>query len=158
MITQGTGPSVVKVDTTVVGNTDGAEDTLTTYTTAAGLLSALNQSIEIDVWGTLAANATTKRIRVYFGATVLFDTTALAMNATDWHIHAEVFRLTATTQIAFARFSGSPLVTQTSDTTSPAETLANTLVVKTTGIAGAGFAANDIVQTGFRIKINPGTA
>jgi len=59
------------VDTTTTGNIGGGEDTLITYTIPASVLASNGDHIEFDTWGSFAANANTKDLKVYFGATVI---------------------------------------------------------------------------------------
>jgi len=69
-----------------VGNVGTGEDNLITYTVPGNLLTVNLDRIKFTSAGTFAANINNKRIRVYFGTTVLLDTTALALNGGDWAI------------------------------------------------------------------------
>jgi len=146
-----------KVNSTAVGNTaDNNEDTLITYTLPASQLTATGDRLRVVSFGTTAANATLKRIRLYCGGTVVFDTTAQAFSAVDWRIEAEIVRTGAATQIAIAFFSGSTaLVPQTATYTTPAETLSGTIVIKTTSQSTATGAADDTVNKGLLVDVFP---
>lgn len=147
---------ILKTDTTSVGNTaDTNEDNLITYSLAGGALGSNGQSIEVEAAGTYANNADTKRVRLYLGATVLFDTTAQGFVAGGWKIKASIIRTGAATQIACAEYFGD--VTKVSNTvlyTTPTETLSGAITIKCTGQAGAAN-ANDIVQQYLKVKFMP---
>lgn len=144
---------VISVNLAPVGNVGTGEDNLMTYTLPASALGTTNDFIEINGFGSLAANANTKRVRVYFGATVILDTTALALNSGNWQFTARVYRTGAATQYAEADWSktvaGAAILVQN---TNPAETLSGTVLVRVTG---EGVANNDIVQNSMTIRWFP---
>jgi len=130
--------------TTAVGNVGTGEDNLITYTVPGNLLTVNLDRIKFTSAGTFAANINNKRIRVYFGTTVLLDTTALALNGGDWAIDWEVIRTGAATQKAWCRFSSSnTLLTSLVDYTAPTMTLSSNQTFKLTGEATSN---NDISQ------------
>jgi hypothetical protein len=133
------------------GNVGAGEDDLFTYTLPGGTLWRNGQGVEIHAWGTTAANANTKRLRVYFGATVVADTGAVAANADEWTVIVRVYRRGPTVQYAVitaSKFNGAP-ITGTTTFTAPAETLASDITIKCTGEATAD---NDIVQRGLIVR------
>lgn len=145
----------LKADTSTVGNVGAGEDNLTTFSVPAAQLSVNNDYLEFDVWGTTAANANAKEIKVVFGSTTLITTTSLTtINNLDWRCQGKITRTGAATQIATATFTlGGTLLSAVNgtitDVTTPAETLANALTFKCTGTATTD---NDIVQTGLILK------
>ncbi len=151
----------LKVDTTTTGNVGGGEDTLITYTIPAAVLTTAGDYIEFDTWGSFAANANTKDLKIYFGATVIFDSTALILNGVDWRGHGKIVRTGATTQKATTEFTiGGTLLgavtTTTTTTSAPTETLANTAVFKVTGTdSGVTPVDNSIVQQAMVLKWYP---
>ncbi|KKM16715.1 hypothetical protein LCGC14_1683010, partial [marine sediment metagenome] len=152
---------VIHVDTTQAAtgaNTD--ETTLASYSLPANTLSADNASIEIEAWGTVAANNNAKTIRLKFGSTTL-TTGVLAQTGTDggaWKIRGTVVRTGATAQKAIAGPRGvsanygfsQPILLFTS----PSETLANATTVLISGQNGVS-SANDIVFEGLIIEYAP---
>src|SRR5690606_35997814 len=64
----------LSVNTTNVGNVGSGEDDLMTYSVPANTLNGNGQRITFRATGTLANNADSKRIRVYFGSDTLVDT------------------------------------------------------------------------------------
>lgn len=122
-----------------VGNVGAGEDTLHTYTLPAGMLAADGQAVEVEAIVTFAANANNKRIRLYFGATAVFDTGSVAQNGGSAVIRATIARTGAATQRAMATLVGDPallaLLTTTSSYTTPTETLSGTVVIRSTGEA-----------------------
>lgn len=134
----------LKVDTTAVGNVGVGEDDLITYSVPASTLGTNGDFIEFDMAGTFAANANSKRVRIKFGATTLFDTTALIFNGVDWRAQGKIIRTGAATQKAICTFTtASTLLTQLTDYTTPAETLSGAVTLKATGEATSN---NDVVQ------------
>jgi len=148
----------LKVDTTTTGNVGGGEDTLITYTIPAGQLAVNGDRIKFDVWGSTAANANTKDIKVYYGSTVIYDSTAIVLNGISWRCHGTIVRTGAATQTATAEFtiSGTLLgavTTTTATTSAPAETLSGTVVFKVTGTdSGVTPVDNSIVQNAMTLE------
>lgn len=149
-------PGSLKVNTTAVGNgADTSEDVLITYTSPAAILGTNGDRLEIEAFGTFAANTDTKEVKCYYGGTVIFDTTAAILNGGAWSIKARVVRTAAATQIALGEFEGNvAVVTSPTLYTTPAETLSGTVVIKCTGTAGLGN-ANDIIQKALLVKWFP---
>ena len=105
------------------------------------------------VSGTFASNANNKRIRLYFGTTVIFDTTALAFNGGDWVANFEVIRVSNTQQKASVTFSSSnALLPVSARYTLVAMTLTSSQVIRCTGEATSN---NDIVQETASIEYKP---
>lgn len=97
-----------------------------------------------------AANANTKRYRLYFGGNVIYDTTALALNGVDHMILFVLFRTAATTLFTFVMpHSTSALLAPGSAITSATSpTFANSNILKSTGLNGTA-SAGDINQRAF---------
>lgn len=89
---------VVSAQVVSTGNSaDQTEDILQTFSLPANALSANGKGVRIRAWGTTAANADNKQVKVYFGAST-FATGVAAANAKDWHVDLTVFRTGASTQ------------------------------------------------------------
>ena len=144
---------IVKINTTSVGNVGTGEDNLITYALPAGYLGGNGQSLIVEAWGTFASNPNAKRVRLYFGATAVFDTTAQNFTGGAWAIRARIVRTGTTTQISVASFDGdTSLVVTTAQTAAPAETLSNSVTIKATGEATS---TDDIVQLGLIVRYEP---
>lgn len=145
-----TATDILTSSTSAVGNIGTGEDNLITYSVPAGTLATDGDVIEIIAWGTFAANGNSKTLKLYFGATVLVSTGAVAFNAKDWVVRATVVRTGAATQEAIGQASTSdtsaPLFV---DQTTPAETLSGAVTVKCTG---EGTADSDIMQEGLVVR------
>ena len=129
-----------RIDT--VGNVGAGEDDLYSLSTPSSTLQANGDCLDIFYMGTFAANANNKRVRAYWGAQVLFDTTALAFNAGTWTLRIKVFRVTTTTLRAIAEWSSSNATLATQQTyTAFAGNVLTTNILKITGEATAN---NDI--------------
>lgn len=137
-------------DVTAVSNSNGSENDLMTYTLLADMLGVNTNYIEIDAWGSFAANANNKRLKLYFGSTVIYDTGAIAANGGAWILHATVAREASADQKAIATIiSGNALITAAAQITNPSEDSTTDIIVKTTATA---VAANDVTQDGFTVK------
>jgi len=126
------------------------EQDLQTISVPAGTLATNGQALRIVAAGTFANQATIRTIRLYFGATQL----ALYQSGTggpfNWQIDAVVWRLGATNQYSKGvAFSGTNNVSGTNQQSisSPAETLANPITIKTTGQSVAAQAATVVSNT-----------
>lgn len=137
-------------DVASVSNTDNTENNLMTYTLPAKSLNGTGDYLEIKVWGSFASNANNKRIRLYFGATAVFDTGSVAANGGTWVVQALVARETLTSEKSIATLiSSNGSISPTSQTATPAENNDNTILIKTTALA---VAAGDVTQEGFVVK------
>ncbi len=144
-------PRVCNIDVAAVGNVGAGEDDLVSEALTAALLASNGHAVRITAWGTMAANANVKTLKLYFGATALV-TVSYGFNDATWRVDALVVRTGAATQDAHAEYQDDiPDAKQTVST--PAETLANAITVKCTG---EGVADNDIVQEGLIIEYLPG--
>lgn len=135
---------------TAVGNALTGEDTLMTYAMGASRMRENGDVVEIEAWGTYAANANNKTVKLHFGTDVVFTTGALAINDDCWHIKSTVLRTGATTQDVITTFTtGDALLVSLSTRTAATQTLSGAVTIKCTGEATAN---DDISQKGMNIK------
>lgn len=122
--------------------------------TVTGIMAVNAQGVRIRAWGTTAANANSKVIRLYFGATLVGAVAAFTTSASGWVVQADVYRTGATAQVAigFGNYVSSGYNNITNST--PAETLSGAIVIKVTGQAAAG-ASNDITGVGLTVEALP---
>lgn len=98
--TLGSVDRTITVDTAQVGNAAGGEDVIQTYSLAGNTLDTNGKGIRVVCRGAMTNSANTKRIRGYFGATVVFDFTFGAGTARSWVVAFEVYRTGAGAQKA----------------------------------------------------------
>lgn len=139
-----------------VNNSGTGETDLFTYTTKANTLGANGESLEVLYSGTVNDATATTQFKVYFGGTVILDTTALTLSATgNWvaevniiRISSTVIRYTVTLHIPSAATSTTLVSGELTGLT-----LSNTNIIKITGTAGgAGGGSNDITAKMGTIK------
>lgn len=125
-------------------NVNAAETDLGTKAMAAGDLANPSDGYLIRGGGFFANTVSAKRIRVYFGATVIADTGSVVLTNGRWWIEARVFRIASASQIAISDGNTTlgALVNFSSKTT-PTETLSGAITIKFTGL---GTASNDVGQ------------
>lgn len=151
----------LKVNTTTTGNVGGGEDDLISYAVPAAELGVNGDYLEYDCWGTFAANANTARLKVFFGATALIDTTSLLFNGVAWRAHGKIVRTGATTQEATCEITiGGTLLSAVNSTitaqSNPAETLSGLVTFKVTGEDTGGIPADDkVIQKAMVIRWFP---
>lgn len=137
-------------DVTTVGNTDNIEDNLMTYNLAANSLSVAGDYIDIEIWGTFAANTNNKQVRLYFGTAVVFDSGVIAAIGGSWYIRAKIISTALTNQKSIAAvISSNTLLTPTSQIQTLTQNDSAPIEIKTTALA---VAANDVIQEGFTVK------
>lgn len=143
--TNSIGRPLLNINTSQVGNVDAGEDNLMTFTVPGGSLGTNGDSVKFEAAGTFAATVANKRIRAYFGSTVLFDTGVLALTlAGDWTMTGRIIRTGSGTEVAIVRINTSQTAMLAFATyTAPTETLSGDLVLKVTAEATN---TNDIVQ------------
>jgi hypothetical protein len=150
----GTISGRVTTDFTQRANTNAAETDLSSYSMPANSMTGDGQVVRVTAFGTTAANANAKRIRMYFGATTVADSTSsITWNNYAWHIVVYIMRRTATTQKTTGMWFGAVAAATTLNNTivaaSPGETLTGAVIIKTTGL---GTATNDVLQEGFIVE------
>jgi hypothetical protein len=126
------------------------EKDLATYSLPASTLNAARKTLRIRAWGTTAANANNKTMKLYFGANVITTPTA-ATNAKNWFLELIVVRNGTNTQVVmgFGLVDTTP-VTPYSATGS--ETASGAITIKATGTNGSA-SANDIVLKGMSVEM-----
>jgi hypothetical protein len=136
-----------------VGNLAATETDAFSHVIAANTLAVDGDAIEIESAGTFAGTASVdKRIRVYFGAAIVFDSGNLAIIvASSWRLRCTIVR---------TGVSAEKIVTTltTSDTTIQAiaqySTAAqNTAVGQTTKLTLNGTLANDVIAEFYRDRL-----
>jgi len=147
-----TGQAVLYQNNTDIGNTAGAETTLGTYTIPASTLARNGDYIEFDSVLVTAANNNSKRVRAYFGATLIYDSTAVtnATNNVTIRVHGKVYRTAAATQRSATDSTCSATAWTRSVYAAPAATLSNAIVIRITGL---GVAANDVTSRTFEVGL-----
>lgn len=144
---------VIHTNITTTGNVGGGEDDLFLYELPSNILAADKASIHTIASGTFAANANNKRLRVKFGGTNIFDSTALALNAGDWRLDIQVFRTSSATQkaVVLITTSNSTLYTST-DYATAAIDLTAPVELRITAEATSN---NDVVGEVFKVSYQP---
>jgi len=136
--------------TSTATGTGTSAQILQTYTIPAGTATTAGQGFRIQAWGTTAANANNKTMSLTFGATTVATTGALAANAANWVLFADVFLTSATAQTAVGQTQSGTSV-QAASTSTPAETMANAITITMTGTDGTS-SAGDITCTGMIVE------
>jgi hypothetical protein len=127
------------------------EETLLTYTLPASSLTQDGRGVRIRAWGTTAANANLKTIKLKFGATNVLDTGAVASNGETWYFEADVYRTGAATQDAIGKPYFYVAAINGGQITNPAETLSAGFAIVVSGQNGTA-TANDIVAEGLSVE------
>lgn len=128
-----------------------AEQVLHTFDVPANTLVNVGDAIRIRTWIKCAGNFNNKGAKVYFGATVLGDSTQQTFNNVGFAVDAYVFRVSSSAQKAIlhalqpnVNASWSVAAGGGFDDSAPAEDLTAPVTVKVTGISAVAGAANDI--------------
>jgi len=154
-----TGTTVAKVggtiheDFTPVSNSGTGETDLMTYSVPANTLGTDNDYLEVEAFGEFTAPTGNATVKMKFGATTIFNTSALAFTTGAWRLRARIVRGGATSQLTITSFDGdTALVTVTAQVAAPAETLSGAVTLKCTGQSGA---SSEVTQEGFIVKWQP---
>ena len=140
--------NISTTSTITAGNSGTTETDLFSYSVPGDTLRKDGESLEFWFGGTLLGHATaTRQLRVKFGATTIYDSTAQT-NTTNYEfsLRGQIMRVNATSQksIVFLNTTQAQLFVF-SDYATSAETLSNAITLKLTGQAGGvGAATNDI--------------
>ena len=154
-----TGTTVAKVggtiweDLTPVSNSGAVETNLMTRSVAGNVLGTDNDYLEVEAWGEIVAPSGNVTIKMYFGSTVIFNTTSLGLSAGAWRLKASIYRGSATTQVTVTTYDGEvSALNNNTQVAAPSETLSGAVTIKCTGQAAA---SDEVFQEGFRIRWNP---
>lgn len=144
---------------------DTNENDLKTYTVPANTLATNGDALRVTMLFRAANNATTKRIRIYFGGTLILDSGAaltLANNAAEVVLH--ILRTGASSQFVFGRatvgaIGGTWATSALGEVNYVGTAVSNASgnIVKATSQQGAGAAANDIIQDALVVEYLRGT-
>jgi hypothetical protein len=134
------------------GSSGISDNNLLEYKLLANSLANDNNYVSIHGFGSFATNANSKRLRLFFGSSVLLDTSYLPLNSGTWDIQAQVIRVDSGSQKAIVTaVSSNASLTAKSFYVKTNEDLSNDVVIKFVANANA---QNDIVQEGLIIQIN----
>lgn len=150
-MTPGTSVALEQVGGAVLSNSStnatttlvATEQDLFNFSVLANTLSANNQYLKLVFRDRNAATGNTKQLRIYFGATMIGDSTAVAANNNWWNGDCLIWRTGAATQKAICAATNQTAVGSWStgagggaNITTPAENLAGPVVVRITGTDG----------------------
>ena len=128
------------VNTVPVSNSGTGEVDLMTTTLPAGLLNPGGAGLRVRGWGTgtTVSTAVSRRLRMYFGATVVADTGAVNI-PTQWQLDATILRTSSTAQEAFGTHMWSSGGTGVAGgiRSAPIEGLSTAIVVRVTALCTA---------------------
>jgi len=140
----------LNVNTTPAGNVGSGETNLIIYQVLADSLYNNQEFIEIKAWGTLAANANNKQIKLYFGSDLLLDTGSVAANSGSWSIKSTIIRTSINTQQCISQIiSDNALIIDSANYVDGTGNLDTDINIYCTG---QGSATDDIVQKGLIVK------
>jgi hypothetical protein len=154
----GTGHAIIVLaQDTAVGTgctNNNNENDLKTYTLPLNSLATDGDMLRITMSFRCAANGTTKNIRIYFGGTVLLNSSVIALNNQIINVQLYITRTGASAQycqgavIAAATHDvwSTALVGDCKFPSDPAKNLAADQIIKATIQLGAGAAVNDVIQ------------
>ena len=134
-----------------VGNTDTSEDDLHVYGIPANILTINGDTLRVEAGGLFVASATaTRRLKLYFGGTAIFDSGALTTSlSSQWTIIATIIEVSSTVVRYMVQMvaDGVTLASPVSVGELTGLDLTTSNVLKLTGqAASTGAAANDIVN------------
>ncbi len=135
------------------------ETTLASKSLPAVFFFNIGDALQINTWGTFAANANNKTIKLTFGGTTICDSTALAINGGSWRMDAIVAddagNNSQTCSVNMTITDGSGATTHKTVTTATTETVSGALIVAMKATNGTS-SANDIVLNGWVVRGMPG--
>lgn len=151
-------PSLQKsycTQTTVGTDANTTEKDLATFDLPANLFFTDNAGVWVEAFGTTAADANTKTIKLYFNGTVLASSASMvtAPNAVGWNVRSSIFRRSSGNQSSRATWEGAG---HTPFTATALHTAADTaaITVKVTGQNGTA-TANQIQLYSFCVYFLP---
>jgi hypothetical protein len=145
----------ISFSSTPVGNAAATETDAFLHNLTAGLLAANGDAWEFEAAGTFAATVSVdKRIRVYFGATIVFDSGNLAITSAEtWRLTGTVVRTAAAAEkVAISLITSDGTIQAIGAYSTAAE---NTAVAQPVKLTINGTNANDVIAEFFRDRYVP---
>jgi hypothetical protein len=139
-------------------NTNGTETDMATCSIPANVVTS-GKVIEVHAFGTTAANANNKTVKVYFGSTEIGRPIAnLPANGAAWNVtQGFIIGTGATTQTSYVRTSSNTTnalaINENANdlfVTAPTETASGAITLKVTG---QGTSSNDVLLKGLIVRI-----
>lgn len=147
---------VLNMSTTDVGNVGSGEDDLQSYTIPANTLTQTGDGVTFTAFGTTAANANNKTIKVVLNGSTIYSTGALALNNIDWVIRGECYRASSSVMKCVVTMQAASTLVTAALSTDYTETnvtdFTSTRILKITGEATSD---GDITNRGFRVELKP---
>jgi len=132
-----------------VGNIAATETPAYIHFLTPGRLNANGAAIEFEASGTFSASGSVnKRIRVYFGTTIVFDSGPLAIASADWQLKGTIARVAAASQKVMTTLTTSDATVQA--IADYATALEDTTLVQQVNLTFNGTLANDVVGQVYR--------
>ncbi|WP_292071127.1 glycosyl hydrolase family 28-related protein [Mesorhizobium sp.] len=125
------------------------QEDLMSYTIPANVLKP-GQTVRLTAWGTTAANANTKTVRLWFGGNSVIDHNG-AWNAIPWRLVADIY-VTGSNAQEYSTVGWPSANTQSVRQGTLTVTDTATIIVKATGQNGTA-SAGDITCQGFRVEV-----
>lgn len=152
---------VLNVNVTAVGNVGAGEDNLMSYALPANVLSANGKLIRITAMGDFLTSANTKRLRIKFGATTIYDSTAKYNDSTNrtWCAQFYVVRTGASAELAWGQVTiyddANDTISAASDvmTGEPSTPAGDTTTALTIQFTGEATADNEVVQRFLMVEV-----
>lgn len=140
----------IHIDTAPISNSGGTPTQLMHYLLLANSLSAINSFIEINAFGSFAANVNNKQLQLLFDSTILIDSGNVPINGTSWQIQSTVIGINLSSQIAITNIiaDGTLILTASTLVNMSKDLTANLLIE----CVATGVSSGDIVQNGMIIK------
>ena len=129
-----------------IGNgADATDDVLFTFSLPANSLDANGRTIIVESFGQFAANGNDKRVKIFFGASVVFSTGVVTTNNLGWYMRLTIQRTGSGAQIASGfGFVGAAIVSVPLAIVG-SETDTGAIVIKTTGASPTSSIASDVL-------------
>lgn len=145
-------------DTALYANVSTGETTLATVDIEANIFEGIpGATMEVSAYGNYVGNANTKQLQLYVGGTSVFDSGALAVDATGtWLLEAKITFMAAGTLSIVGKFmaiwtSSSIAVINTSVS---GLVYTNPITINLTGTSNA--ASDDVTQTNYYLNFKEG--
>lgn len=129
------------------GTTQNTEYVLQTFDLPANALSAVGKSVRITAYGTLAANANAKTLKLYFGSQVISTATGMTGSGDSFEFTGVVTKTGSNTQNFVGKLlSGTAVVNITASTATQTDTSAITIKFSSINTAAAAASATGLAM------------
>lgn len=144
---------LLTTNTTPVSSNGSSGTILMSYPLPANQIARVGSTIQIQAFGVFAANSNAKEVQLFFGSTLVADSTSQVANGGNWSFDCTLMTVGINAEQAITNFnSDNSAFTDSTNYVMPSEILSAILAIEVLGFGGM---TGDVTQNGMLVKLFP---